>query len=162
MIIAVPTGEIENNSIYISSRNRCIKLDKVMRYIPQAQGPERTYLYRLAKYSTDDEFAHFAQLYLIQRKDAGITLILCVLGFLGLPGIHRFYLRKYATGVMYLLSGGLIWFCTIIDLFLYRDLVNYTNMMIARKYAEYLHIRISLEVDPIPQEQTEDQEPKID
>lgn len=131
-------------------------MDKVMRYIPHAQGAERTYLYRLAKYSTDEQFAHFTQLYLMQRKDAGITLILCMLGFLGLPGMHRFYLRKYATGAIYLLSGGLIWFGTIFDLFYYHDLVNYTNMMIARKHAGYLHICITLECDPIPQEQNID------
>lgn len=137
-------------------------MDMVMKYIPQAQGAERTYLYRLAKYSTDDQFAHFAQLYLMQRKDAGITLILCVLGFLGLAGIHRFYLRKYGTGALYVLSCGLLYFGTIFDVFTYRDLVNHTNTMIARKHAGYLHIKVTPEGDPIPQETTEEQEQKID
>jgi TM2 domain-containing membrane protein YozV len=31
-----------------------------------------------------------------------------LLTFLGLLGIHRFYLGKYVTGILYLLTGGLL------------------------------------------------------
>lgn len=35
------------------------------------------------------------------------TVAWVLLTFLGLFGVHRFYLRKWVTGVLYLVSGGL-------------------------------------------------------
>ena len=35
------------------------------------------------------------------------VMFLCVIGFLGLSGLHRFYVGRWKGGVLFLLTGGL-------------------------------------------------------
>jgi len=56
-----------------------------------------------------------------------IALILCIL--VGFLGIHRFYVGKWGTGVLMLLTGGLLGIWVIIDIILiavgaFRDKEN--------------------------------------
>jgi TM2 domain-containing membrane protein YozV len=50
------------------------------------------------------------------QKQKTVALILCVIGFITVGGLHRFYTGHIGTGVLQLLTGGgcLIW--QIIDL----------------------------------------------
>lgn len=49
------------------------------------------------------------------------------LGFLGYLGIHRFYLRHYLVGVIYLLTVGLLGFGWLYDLWYLNELVDREN-----------------------------------
>lgn len=49
------------------------------------------------------------------RHQATVALLLCV--FLGYFGIHRFYLRRYGSGVLYLVTVGVFLFGWIADIF---------------------------------------------
>ncbi|MFA6861417.1 MAG: TM2 domain-containing protein [Bacilli bacterium] len=49
-------------------------------------------------------------------KSRGIATILCALGFFCVAGIHRLYVGKIGTGILWLLTGGLFYIGTIIDL----------------------------------------------
>ena len=50
------------------------------------------------------------------RKSKLVALILCILGFLGLAGLHRMYVGKVGSGVLHLFTAGLCFVGTIIDL----------------------------------------------
>lgn len=48
-------------------------------------------------------------------RSRGIATILCALGFICVAGIHRFYVGRVGTGILWLLTGGLFGIGTIID-----------------------------------------------
>lgn len=50
-----------------------------------------------------------------------------LLTFLGLLGIHRFYLGKWVTGVIYLLTGGILGFGILFDFWTLNEQVDEKN-----------------------------------
>lgn len=50
------------------------------------------------------------------RKSKMVALILCILGFFGLAGLHRMYVGKVGSGFVYLFTYGFCAIGTIIDL----------------------------------------------
>ena len=54
-----------------------------------------------------------------------------LLAFLGLLGFHRFYLGKWITGIIYLLTGGLLGIGWLYDLFTLNSQVDELNRGVA-------------------------------
>ncbi len=52
----------------------------------------------------------------ISSKPKFMVILLCCLGFVGLGGIHRFYVGKVWTGLLWLATGGLCGIGTVFDL----------------------------------------------
>ena len=50
------------------------------------------------------------------RKSKTTALILCILGFFGIAGLHRMYVGKVGSGFVYLFTYGFCAIGTIIDL----------------------------------------------
>lgn len=50
-----------------------------------------------------------------------------LLTFLGLLGIHRFYMGKWLTGIIYLISGGIFGLGYLYDLWTLNDQVSMVN-----------------------------------
>lgn len=57
-----------------------------------------------------------------------LAYLLCVVGFVGPAGIHRFYLGKWGTGLLYLVTFGFFLIGTIWDLVNMRSLVRGANL----------------------------------
>lgn len=50
------------------------------------------------------------------KYNKGIAAVLCVLGFVLVAGMHRIYVGKIGTGLLWLFTGGLFMVGTIVDL----------------------------------------------
>ena len=57
----------------------------------------------------------------------GYTLSWIFLTFLGLFGIHRFYLGKWISGIIWLFTGGLFLFGLLYDLWTLNEQVDEVN-----------------------------------
>lgn len=55
------------------------------------------------------------------------TIAWVLLSFLGLFGVHRFYMNKWFTGILYLLTGGLFFVGWLYDLWTLNEQVDELN-----------------------------------
>jgi len=66
-----------------------------------------------------------------EPKSVGIAYLLWALGIFGICGVHRLYLGKTVTGLLWLLTFGLLGFGQLIDLFLIPGMVDDHNFKLA-------------------------------
>lgn len=52
----------------------------------------------------------------LSPKNKGTAIFLCCLGFIGLGGLHRFYVGKKISGIIYFCTFGWFFIGTIVDL----------------------------------------------
>lgn len=52
----------------------------------------------------------------VSDKSKSTSIILAAIGFFGLGGLHRFYVGKPLSGILYLISGGLFGIGTLVDI----------------------------------------------
>ena len=64
-------------------------------------------------------------------KSTGLAFLFWCGGLLGLCGLHRFYLGRVGTGLLWLFTLGLLGVGQVIDLFRLGTMVRETNMMTA-------------------------------
>lgn len=60
-------------------------------------------------------------------KSTPIAYLLLALGLLLVCGLHRFYVGKWKTGLLWLVTGGLLGIGQIIDIFLVPGMVREAN-----------------------------------
>ena len=61
-------------------------------------------------------------------KSTLVAFLLWCLCFLGLCGLHRIYVGRVGTGILWLLTLGLLGIGQIIDLFLLGSMVRIANL----------------------------------
>jgi TM2 domain-containing membrane protein YozV len=66
-------------------------------------------------------------------KSKGIAYLFWLLSIFGVLGFHRFYLRKFGTGIIWFLTGGVAGIGALIDLFTLGGQVDQYNTNIELK-----------------------------
>ena len=61
-------------------------------------------------------------------KSTFVSYLLWLAGGFGVLGLHRFYLGRWVTGLIWLFTGGLFLIGAIVDLFLIPALVQVENL----------------------------------
>ncbi len=105
----------------------------VLRHLPELEGMELGYIQGLMKNMDEDQASLFAQVYRARRKDAQMILILTLIGFFGFAGLHRFILGQVGLGILYILTLGLCFIGTIVDLVNYKSLAYEYNIRMAHE-----------------------------
>ena len=105
----------------------------VLRHLPELEGMELGYIQGILKNMDDEQANLFAQVYRARRKDNQMVLILCLLGFFGFAGLHRFILGQIGLGILYIFTIGLCFIGTIVDLVNYKSLAYEYNIKIAHE-----------------------------
>lgn len=107
----------------------------VYQFLPDIDGDEMAYLQVLFSPLNDEQALQFSLMYRSRRKDPQMMLILTLIGFLGFAGIQRFVIGQIGMGILYLLTAGLCWIGTIIDLVNYRKIASEFNQQQAYEVA---------------------------
>lgn len=110
-------------------------MPNVLQLLPGLEGEEMNYIQMLIKEMSDTQAQHFAMAYSSRRKDPMMILLVCLVGFLGFAGIHRFLLNNIGLGILYFFTVGLCFIGTIIDLVNYRKLAFEYNSRVAQEVA---------------------------
>ena len=61
------------------------------------------------------------------KKETSTAYILWVVSFFGIAGLHRLYLGRIGSGLLWLFTGGLCGIGTLVDAFLMQGVVDETN-----------------------------------
>ena len=104
---------------------------ELLRLFPEVDSAEFASLSIASNRLDSEQLALFASIYRSRRKDPQLILITCLIGFLGVSGIHRMLIGQIGLGLLYLFTGGLCLIGTIVDLLNYKTLaLKYNeNMM---------------------------------
>ncbi len=113
---------------------------EIYHLLPELQGEELLYVQGLLKNSDEETARKFADIYRARRKDPQTILLLTLIGFLGIAGIQRFYVDHIGLGLLYLLTAGLCFIGTIIDLMSYRSIAFEYNQRQAYEIARLMKI----------------------
>ncbi len=102
-------------------------MSKVIKYLPELEGDEQVFVAQLYRDLSEEQAEQFAHVYRRRRKDSTTTLLMAVLGFVSVAGIHRFYLGQIGMGLAYFFTVGFCLIGTIVDLVNYRSLTESFN-----------------------------------
>ena len=108
-------------------------MERILNMAPEIEMEEAYYLDNLLKEKSDQQARDFLMVYRSRRRDPQITLLTALIGFIGVSGIHRFLLNQIGMGILYLLTAGLCFIGTIVDLVNYRTLTLEYNQKLAHR-----------------------------
>lgn len=90
--------------------------------IPDIEHDEMLFIESMTSDFSTQELDQFVLVYKGRRQDPQNILLFTLVGFLGISGIHRFMMNQIAMGILYLLTAGLCFIGTIIDLINYKNI----------------------------------------
>lgn len=107
----------------------------ILQLMPYLEGDEMIFVQGLIKDMNDNQAMLFANVYSSRRKDPMLILLTACIGFFGIAGVHRFIIGHIGMGLLYLLTGGLCFIGTIIDLVNFKKLTFEYNQKVAHEVA---------------------------
>jgi len=107
----------------------------IMQLLPELEGDEMVYVQGLLKDFTDQNAQQFAMMYRTRRKDPQTILLTTLIGFLGVAGVQRFLTNQIGMGLLFLLTCGICFIGTIVDLVNYRKIAFDYNQQQAQQLA---------------------------
>jgi TM2 domain-containing membrane protein YozV len=99
----------------------------ILKYLYDVTPEELMTINSRIKEFNDDEVAQFCMIYRSKRKDPQLILILCLLGLVGVAGIHRFVIGHIGMGILYFFTAGLCFIGTIVDAVNHKELAMEFN-----------------------------------
>jgi TM2 domain-containing membrane protein YozV len=100
---------------------------QMMMMLRDLQPDELMIIQDLTREMTDNQQKQFFLLYQGKRKEQQTLLIMALIGFFGVAGIHRFMIGDAVLGVVYLLTIGFCGIGTIIDAINIKNLTSDYN-----------------------------------
>ena len=79
------------------------------------QPDELILIQEITKDMSEAQQQQFLMLYTGKRKDQQTMLLLCLIGIVGIAGVHRLISGDVVLGILYFLTGGFCLIGTIID-----------------------------------------------
>lgn len=80
---------------------------------------------------TDNQKKYFYMVYSGKRKSAQDMLVFCLIGLFLVPGLQRFIVGQIGMGILYLLTWGLCFIGSIVDLVNHKTLADDYNRKMA-------------------------------
>jgi TM2 domain-containing membrane protein YozV len=108
---------------------------KVTDVLPELSGNEMMHVQNLIQNYDEEKARTFANVYRTRRKDPQTLLLLSIIGFFGVAGIHRLVTDQIGMGLLYLLTLGLCYIGTIVDIVNYQQLAFEYNSKVANEVA---------------------------
>ena len=104
---------------------------KIINYLPELNGNELIYVANLMNNMSDDDAELFTNIYKARRREPLLVLVASLAGLLVIPGLQRFILNQIGMGILYLLTIGLCFIGSIVDLVNYQRMAFEYNRKIA-------------------------------
>ncbi len=108
-------------------------MKKIFELLPELEGDESQYISHVIEEMSDEKAKLFANIYRSRRRDPVLLLVLALIGFFGIAGIHRFFVGHIGMGILYLLTAGLCFIGTIVDMINYKNFAFEYNRKVARE-----------------------------
>ena len=103
----------------------------------KGMGPdEYSYLQQILAGMDARQSQNFVAFYSTRRKDSQEILLFTLLGFLGIAGIQRFIIGDIGMGILYVLTAGLCFIGTIVDIINHKALTFEYNRKAANESAQ--------------------------
>lgn len=105
----------------------------ILELLPELMGEEQAYIAGIIRDMDDDKARQFSIAYRARRREPQTILLLALVGFFGLAGIQRFIVDQIGMGILYLLTGGLCFIGTLVDIFNYKRIALEYNIVQAQQ-----------------------------
>ncbi|MFI5251789.1 MAG: NINE protein [Bacteroidota bacterium] len=108
-------------------------MPNIYQILPELEGDEMIFVQGVIKDLSDNQAQQFGTIYRARRKDPQLILLTTLIGFVGVAGVQRFIVNQMGMGILYVLTAGLCFIGTIVDLVNYKSIAFQYNHRVAQE-----------------------------